>query len=119
LNPLPERYRAAVVVCYLEGKTNVEAARLLGCAAGTVKSRLARARELLRSRLARRGVTLSAGLLASILAERAAAAVPRTLVRAAVRTTILAAAGKSLDPAASLAESVLKAMTAEVEIVVK
>jgi RNA polymerase sigma factor (sigma-70 family) len=110
LNRLPARYRAAVVVCYLQGKTNSEAARLLGCPAGTVKSRLSRARDLLRARLARRGVALSAGLLAAVLAERAAAAVPRGLVQAAVQTTVLAAAGKALAPAASLAEGVLKAM---------
>ena len=39
---LPERFRAAVVLCYLEGKTVDEAARLLGCPRGTVASRLAR-----------------------------------------------------------------------------
>src|SRR5262249_1918125 len=67
LNGLRERSRAAVVVCYLEGKTTAEAARLLGCPAGTVKSRLARARALLRTRLARRGVTLTGGLLGAVL----------------------------------------------------
>jgi RNA polymerase sigma factor (sigma-70 family) len=120
LNRLPARYRAAVVVCYLQGKTNSEAARLLGCPTGTVKSRLSRARDLLRARLARRGVALSAGLLAAVLAERAAAAaVPRGLVHAAVQTTVLAAAGKALAPAASLAEGVLKAMfVAKVKIAI-
>jgi RNA polymerase sigma factor (sigma-70 family) len=110
LNRLPDHYRAAVVVCYLEGKTNQEAGRLLGCPTGTVKSRLARARDLLRTRLARRGVALSAGLFAALLAERAAAAVPAALVRATIRTTVLAAAGQALAPAAALAEGVLKAM---------
>jgi RNA polymerase sigma factor (sigma-70 family) len=110
LNRLPDRYRAAVVVCYLQGKTNEEAARLLGCPPGTVKSRLARARALLRTRLARRGVVLSTGPLAAILAEHAAAAVPPALVRAAVQTTVQAAAGHALAPATSLAESVLKAL---------
>jgi RNA polymerase sigma factor (sigma-70 family) len=110
LNRLPDRYRAAVVVCYLQGRTTEEAARLLGCPRGTVKSRLARARELLRARLARRGVGLSAGLLAAVLAEHAAAAVPAALTRAAVQLTVLAAAGEVLAPAACLAEGVLKAM---------
>ena len=42
LNRLPEKYPALVVLCYLEGKTNEEAAKLLGCPAGTVKGRLSR-----------------------------------------------------------------------------
>jgi RNA polymerase sigma factor (sigma-70 family) len=110
LNRLPDGYRAAIVVCYLEGKTNQEAGRLLGCPTGTIKSRLARARDLLRTRLARRGIALSAGLFALLLAEHAAAAVPAHLVRSTVRTTVLAAAGQALAPAAALAEGVLKAM---------
>jgi RNA polymerase sigma factor (sigma-70 family) len=110
LNRLPDRYRAAVVVCYLQGRTNEEAARLLGCPLGTVKSRLARARALLRTRLARRGVALSGGLLGAVLGEHAAAAVPPALAAAAVRTTVRAAAGEAVAPVASLAEGVLKAM---------
>jgi RNA polymerase sigma factor (sigma-70 family) len=110
LNRLPRHYRATVVLCYLQGKTNDEAARLLGCASGTVKSRLARARDLLRTRLARRGVALATGLLGAALAEHAAAAVPPTLARAAVQATVLAAAGQAPAAAASLADSVLKAM---------
>src|SRR5271168_5195158 len=53
---LPEKFRRAVVLCELEGCGHDEAARQLGCAIGTVKSRLSRAREKLRSRLIRRGV---------------------------------------------------------------
>src|SRR5436309_2243915 len=67
---LPEHFRAAVVLCYLEGRTYAEAARQLGWSRGTLSTRLTKARELLRARLAGRGVHLSGGLLAGVLAER-------------------------------------------------
>ncbi len=77
LNRLPDKYRAAVVLCELEGRTRKEAARELGIPEGTLSSRLATARALLGRRLAARGVTLSAAALAG-------AAVPPAL-NAAVR----------------------------------
>jgi RND family efflux transporter MFP subunit len=69
---LPERYRVPFVLCYLEGRTNIETARLIGCPEGTVASRLAWARERLRGRLTRRGVSLSAALGAAVLSGKAA-----------------------------------------------
>jgi RNA polymerase sigma factor (sigma-70 family) len=53
---LPDRYRRPVVLCYLEGKTNQEAAAQLKCPVGTIKGRLSRARQTLRNRLSRRGL---------------------------------------------------------------
>ena len=66
---LPERYRSPIVLCDLEGQTRSQAARHLGWPEGTVASRLARGRELLASRLARRGVAISTGALALLRLE--------------------------------------------------
>src|SRR5262249_36778944 len=72
LTRLPDRYRAAVVLCDLEGKPLKEAARLLGCPLGTVASRLARARGLLVRRLGRSGASFSLVALAAALGQNAA-----------------------------------------------
>jgi RNA polymerase sigma factor (sigma-70 family) len=116
VSQLPEKYRAPFVLCHLEGRTNEEAARELGCPVGTVLSRLARARQRLRDRLTRRGVTLGAGALAAALvAESATAAVSGPLVTGAVRAAVLAAAGEGLAGVVStevvaLTEGVVRAM---------
>jgi RNA polymerase sigma factor (sigma-70 family) len=87
---LPEKLRAAVVLCYWEGRTHEQAGQQLGCAKGTVKDRLERARELLRSRLARRGLALSAAwFAASLSGGMASAAVPPELVQTTVRGALL------------------------------
>jgi RNA polymerase sigma factor (sigma-70 family) len=115
---LRERYRRAVVLCYFEGHTCEEAARLLGCAAGTVKSRLARARDLLRRRLTHHVPALSAGAVATALApERLLAAVPADLLADTIRSAVRLAAGETLTAcgcsagAAALTNGVLRTMT--------
>jgi serpin B len=113
LGRLPERFRAPVVLCYLEGKTNDEAAEQLGCARGTIASRLSRARDLLRGRLTRRGVALTAAALATALAGNAAsAAVPAGLLTTTLRAAVgyAAATGAASPAAVSLAEGALRAM---------
>lgn len=113
---LPGRYRAAFILCHLEGKTNEEAARCLGCPKGTVLSRLARARERLRLRLTKRGVTLSTAVLAAVLTERTASAtvtppLAATTLRAAMALAATgSAAGIASTPVITLTEGVVHAM---------
>jgi RNA polymerase sigma factor (sigma-70 family) len=77
---LPERFRSALVLCDLEGRTHEQAAAQLRCPVGTVKSRLARARDRLRCRLIRRGVRSSAAVFTSALAPEPAKAVTTELL---------------------------------------
>src|SRR5262249_59553025 len=69
LDRLAPKYRVPLVLFYLEGKTTEEVARQLACPKGTVLSRLARGRDRLRHRLARRDVALSVGLMVGALTE--------------------------------------------------
>jgi RNA polymerase sigma factor (sigma-70 family) len=108
LSLLPDNYRAAVVLCDLEGKTGKEAARQLGWPEGSLASRLARGRKLLARRLTRRGVALSGGALAALLGRGgASAAVPESVASAAASH----AAGPASARVISLAEGVIQAMT--------
>jgi RNA polymerase sigma factor (sigma-70 family) len=91
LNHLPDRYRAVLILCDLEGATRPEAARRLKLPEGTVNSRLARGRALLAQRLTRHGVTPAAGVL--MLAQCAGAAVPAAVFSSTVRVALLTVGG--------------------------
>lgn len=97
---LPEKYRSVVLLCYWEGLTQEQAALQLGCPIGTVRSRIARARDLLRRRLIRRGLPATAGAVAVFSAPTAPAAValapvPLNLIRSSVQVAMCVASGKS------------------------
>jgi RNA polymerase sigma factor (sigma-70 family) len=111
---LPEKYRAPLVLCHLQGHTHVEAARRLRLPPGSLSKRLARARGLLRGRLLRRGIALSAAALLTVLAGQAGAAVSPLLARAATGNALLALAGSATAAvrAAALADGVSRAMFA-------
>src|SRR5262249_59760283 len=100
LDRLPEKYRRPLLLCHLEGKARDEAARELGWSLGCVKGRLERGRQFLRARLARRGVALSAALLAAQGSGPATAAPPRPPAEATPRAP---ATGTSHAPRAALA----------------
>ena len=96
LGRLPEKYRAPLVLCYIEGLPHDAVARQLGWPIGTVRGRIARGRDLLRARLTRRGLTSVAVLLALSLLPKTAAAVPQRLVEATVRAAARVAAGENV-----------------------
>lgn len=85
---LPERYRAPVILSYLEGKTNEEVADLLNWPVGTVKGRLSRARELLRTRLGRRGLVLSTAFILTVLSQERESLAASTLSTELVERTV-------------------------------
>jgi RNA polymerase sigma factor (sigma-70 family) len=95
LDRLPDKYRLPLLLCYLEGKSRDEAAQQLGVSLNALRGRLERGRERLRARLTKRGIALSAGLLAVVADAATAGALPDRLLRA----TLHAAATDRLPPA--------------------
>lgn len=115
LSRLPEKYRRPLILCELEGLARREASRRLGVPEGTISSRLARGRALLRERLVRRGLAISAGTLAAALEREVSAvavseALTESTVKAAARFAAGSAAAAVSGTVATLTEGVLKTM---------
>jgi len=113
IDRLPERFRMSVILCDLEGRTHEQAARHLGWPVGTVKSRLTRARERLRDRLTRRGVSPSAGVIALLRPGVMEDLLPGALVQATTSAAVRFGASRLLlgGSAAILAQGVVTAMS--------
>src|SRR5262245_35841806 len=94
LDRLPDSTRLPLMLCYLEGRSRDEAAAHLGRTLNSLKKSMEKGREELRKRLRRRGVALSAGLLAAV-------AEPAAVATQAARTTIDAAVAGSTSPVAA------------------
>jgi RNA polymerase sigma factor (sigma-70 family) len=108
---LPGKYREAFVLCVLSGKSNAEAARELGCAVGTIESRLTRARERIRTALARRGLGPAAGLAA--VAALPGVVVPPRLAAATAQAAAAFAAGERVPAGAVQAAALAEAVSRE------
>ncbi len=110
INRLPERFRAPIVLCDLEGNTHEQAARHLGWPIGTVKSRQARGRQRLRDRLLRRGLTMDQGMLAPCL--HLASELPDAMVNSTTSAAVQTVTAGTIVQGASaiLAQRVIMAM---------
>lgn len=116
LSRLPDKWRLPLVLCYLEGRTQEEAARRLAWSKSTLRSRLEEARDALARRLSERGIALTTALSAVLLSDCVASAAPAPeLLARVVEAVAHVAAGKTLATAtsatvAALAEGAINAM---------
>ncbi len=116
LSRLPDKYRVAIVLCDLEGRTRTEAARQLAVPPGTLAARLTRGRALLAKRLVRHNLAVSGGLLAAVSEQAASAYQPAALVSSTIRAVTSVAAGQAASAGvisaqvAALTEGMVKAM---------
>src|SRR5262245_60527984 len=119
LERLPQSYRLPLILCYMEGQTQEEAARQLGWTSGVLKGRLDRGRALLRRRLTRRGLALAVPLLATSLSQNTA--LPAALVEVTARSATSLLSGQAITAgvsahAAALARGGVKALVTRLRL---
>lgn len=108
---LPERFRVPLLLHYLEGKSQLEVARILGCSRTSVQKRLAKGEALLRKRLERSGLTLGAVTVASLLSEmRGAGTTPSGLIDSTVSLAMDFRNGMVTGPVAESVQLALRSM---------
>jgi hypothetical protein len=109
---LPRGEREAVILRYLEGRSETEAAAIAGCPVGTISRRASQGLARLRARLVGRGTAVTAGALAGLLAAEGAVALPQTLLASLADIPALAtgAAAGGTGNSLVLAKGVMKAM---------
>lgn len=113
LQGLPANCRLPLVLCYLQGKTHEEAARELGWPRGSIAKRLARAQDLLRSRLVRRGIAVTSAIIGPLLLDAAAAeaAIPAALATSTLQSVkVSALAGAAATPVSTIADGVVHSL---------
>jgi RNA polymerase sigma factor (sigma-70 family) len=117
LERLPERWRAPLILCHLEGRTRDEAAQQLGLTVPCLHGRLVRGRNALCKALTRRGIALSAALLATAVGQGVSrAALSPALVLDTAKAAVLLSGGRALDTGLvsteilSLAQEVIRNM---------
>ncbi len=113
LMALPEKHRNIVVLRYLEGKSNDEAASTLGMTPSAVSTSLARAMEKLRAHFQRRGIVHSSVVLSAAFAKNvSAASVPATLASSIMTASTSGAAATAVSSTVALmVEGALAKMT--------
>ncbi len=119
IGQLGDKHSAPVVLCYFQGLSLDQAAKELGCPKSTLARRLAKARDVLRQRLVKRSITLSAAALATALGDKAAAGpVGVMLTINTVKAAMSLAAGNAVAAgclsvqAMALAEEAMKGVVA-------
>ncbi len=108
LSRLPPKYRAPLVLCYIEGLTHEEAAGQLDWPVGTVKGRLSRARDLLKGRLSRRGLEPAGAPNLALLVRGELIQIPVALATRTTRAALDFAAGRTAEGLSASAVALLE-----------